>query len=62
MSNDAPDWNKIRQYLEPKRSEYWIEELSITQKVFLKAQHKKSSLVAAGGGKSSALIMAAHST
>ena len=60
MSNDTPDWNKIRQYLEPKRSEYWIEEPSITQKVFLKSTAQEVLFGgAAGGGKSSALIMAA---
>jgi len=60
MSNEAPDWNKIRQYLEPKRSEYWIEEPSITQKVFLKSTAQEVLFGgAAGGGKSSALIMAA---
>ena len=60
MSNETPDWNKIRQYLEPKRSEYWIEEPSLTQKVFLKSTAQEVLFGgAAGGGKSSALIMAA---
>ena len=53
-------WDQIRQFLEPKRSSYWIEEPSLTQKVFLKSMHKEALFGgAAGGGKSSALLMAA---
>lgn len=60
MSVQEMDWNKIREYLEPKRSDYWVEEPSITQKVFLKSMDKEVMFGgAAGGGKSSALIMAA---
>lgn len=60
MSTDTADWEKIKQYLEPKRSHYWVEEPSLTQKVFLKSEAKEVMFGgAAGGGKSSALIMAA---
>lgn len=60
MSVETADWEKIREYLEPKRSEYWVEEPSLTQKVFLKSTAKEVLFGgAAGGGKSSALIMAA---
>lgn len=60
MSMQAQDWEKIKAYLEPKRSEYWVEEPSLTQKVFLKSMNKEVLFGgAAGGGKSSALIMAA---
>ncbi|MEK9767925.1 MAG: phage terminase large subunit [Betaproteobacteria bacterium] len=60
MSTDTQDWEKIRQYLEPRRSDYWVEEPSITQKVFLKTEAQEVLFGgAAGGGKSSALIMAA---
>ena len=52
MSTSSPDWAKIREYLEPKRSEYWIEEPSLTQKVFLKSMQKEVLFGgAAGGGK-----------
>ena len=50
---DLPeDWDKIREFLEPKRSPYWMEEPSLTQKVFLKSMHKEALFGgAAGGGK-----------
>ncbi len=38
MSTETADWQKIKEYLEPKRSNYWIEEPSLTQKVFLKSE------------------------
>jgi predicted phage terminase large subunit-like protein len=60
MTTSSPDWAKIREYLEPRRSDYWIEEPSLTQKVFLKSLQQEVLFGgAAGGGKSSALIMAA---
>src|SRR6056300_930059 len=60
MSVQTQDWEKIREYLEPRRSDYWVEEPSITQKVFLKSVGQEVMFGgAAGGGKSSALIMAA---
>lgn len=60
MSNQDADWQKIKEFLEPKRSEYWVEEPSLTQKVFLKATNQEVLFGgAAGGGKSSALIMSA---
>ena len=60
MSVQTADWEKIKDYLEPRRSEYWVEEPSLTQKVFLKSQSTEVLFGgAAGGGKSSALIMAA---
>ena len=60
MSVQSADWEKIKEYLEPKRSDYWVEEPSLTQKVFLKSTNKEVLFGgAAGGGKSSALIMAA---
>jgi predicted phage terminase large subunit-like protein len=60
MQTDEANWDKIKAYLEPKRSQYWIEEPSLTQKVFLRSEAKEVMFGgAAGGGKSSALIMAA---
>lgn len=60
MSQQAPDWEKIREFLEPRRSQYWVEEPSLTQKVFLKTEAQEVLFGgAAGGGKSSALIMSA---
>ena len=60
MSTETPDWEKIKAYLEPKRSDYWVEEPSLTQKVFLRSEGQEVMFGgAAGGGKSSALIMAA---
>jgi len=54
------DWNKILEYLEPKKPQYCPEEPSINQKVFLRTYSIEALFGgAAGGGKSSALLMAA---
>lgn len=54
------DWVKLLEYLEPKRSVYAPEEPSLTQKVFLRTYALEALFGgAAGGGKSSALLMAA---
>lgn len=54
------DWKEIQEYLQPKKSEYCPEEPSLTQKVFLRSNHVEALFGgAAGGGKSSALLMAA---
>lgn len=55
-----PDWNKIYEYLQPKEPLYCPEEPSITQKVFLRTYAIEALFGgAAGGGKSSALLMSA---
>lgn len=54
------DWNKVLAYLEPKQSDYCPEKPSTTQKVFLRTNSIEALFGgAAGGGKSSALLMAA---
>lgn len=54
------DWNKVLEYLEPKISSYATETPSITQKVFLRTNGIEALFGgAAGGGKSSALLMSA---
>jgi predicted phage terminase large subunit-like protein len=54
------DWNKVLEYLEPKISPYASETPSITQKVFLRTNGIEALFGgAAGGGKSSALLMSA---
>jgi len=54
------DWNKILEYLEPKAPSYCPEQPSINQKVFLRTYSIEALFGgAAGGGKSSALLMAA---
>lgn len=54
------DWNKVLDYLEPKASPHCPEEPSLTQKVFLRTYALEALFGgAAGGGKSSALLMAA---
>lgn len=54
------DWTKILEYLEPSISEYCAEQPSITQKVFLRTNALEALFGgAAGGGKSSALLMSA---
>ena len=60
MALQEADWESIHKWLQPKRSEYWVEEPSLTQKVFLKTTAQEVLFGgAAGGGKSSALLMAA---
>jgi predicted phage terminase large subunit-like protein len=55
-----PDWGKVLDYLEPKKPPYCPEEASLTQKVFLRTYALEALFGgAAGGGKSSALLMAA---
>jgi len=54
------DWKKVLEYLEPKAPPFCPEEASITQKVFLRTYSLEALFGgAAGGGKSSALLMAA---
>ena len=54
------DWQKVLEYLEPKESLFCPEDASITQKVFLRTNALEALFGgAAGGGKSSALLMAA---
>ena len=54
------DWDKIYEYLQPKESLFCPEEASLTQKVFLRSYSLEGLFGgAAGGGKSSALLMAA---
>ena len=55
-----PDWNKVLEYLEPKMPPFCPEAPSLTQKVFLRTYSLEALFGgAAGGGKSSALLMAA---
>lgn len=54
------DWKKVLEYLQPKLPPYCPETASITQKVFLRTYSLEALFGgAAGGGKSSALLMAA---
>lgn len=54
------DWQKVLEYLQPKSSPYCPEEPSVTQKVFLRTNALEGLFGgAAGGGKSSALLMSA---
>jgi len=54
------DWKKILEYLEPKPPQFCPEEPSINQRVFLRTYSIEALFGgAAGGGKSSALLMAA---
>jgi predicted phage terminase large subunit-like protein len=54
------DWNKVLAYLEPRPSPYCPEEPSLTQRVFLRTNALEALFGgAAGGGKSSALLMSA---
>ena len=54
------DWEKILEYLEPKAPPFCPEEASLNQRVFLRCYALEALFGgAAGGGKSSALLMAA---
>lgn len=54
------DWNKVLDWLQPKKPLFCPEEPSITQKVFLRTNALEGLFGgAAGGGKSSALLMSA---
>jgi predicted phage terminase large subunit-like protein len=54
------DWQKVLDYLEPKPAPYCPENASATQKVFLRTYALEALFGgAAGGGKSSALLMSA---
>jgi predicted phage terminase large subunit-like protein len=56
----STDWNKVLKYLEPKDAPYCPEQPSLTQRVFLRTYGLEALFGgAAGGGKSSALLMAA---
>lgn len=60
MAEPKQDWNKVLDYLQPKMPEFCPEEPSINQKVFLRTNALEALFGgAAGGGKSSALLMAA---
>ncbi len=55
-----PNWNEVLEYLQPKLPPFCPEEPSINQKVFLRTNSIEALFGgAAGGGKSSALLMAA---
>jgi predicted phage terminase large subunit-like protein len=57
---DKPNWNEVLEYLTPKETPFCPEEPSINQKVFLRTNAIEALFGgAAGGGKSSALLMAA---
>ena len=54
------DWDKIYEYLQPKDPLFCPEDASLTQKVFLRSYALEGLFGgAAGGGKSSALLMSA---
>jgi len=54
------DWDSILKFLQPKEPLFCPEEPSLTQKVFLRTYSQEALFGgAAGGGKSSALLMAA---
>lgn len=55
-----PDWKAVLEYLQPKEPMFCPEEPSTTQKVFLRTYALEALFGgAAGGGKSSALLMSA---
>lgn len=54
------DWNKVLNYLEPRKPMFCPEAPSLTQRVFLRTNSIEALFGgAAGGGKSSALLMSA---
>ena len=54
------NWNEVYEYLQPKMPDFCPEEPSINQKVFLRTNSIEALFGgAAGGGKSSALLMSA---
>jgi predicted phage terminase large subunit-like protein len=56
----STDWVKVLEYLEPKKPPFCPEEPSMPQKVFLRTNAIEALFGgAAGGGKSSALLMSA---
>lgn len=56
----ATNWEEVLKYLEPKKPLFCPEEPSLTQKVFLRTYALEGLFGgAAGGGKSSALLMSA---
>ena len=60
MVSAVTDWNKVLDYLQPKEPPFCPEEPSLTQKVFLRTYAIEALIGgAAGGGKSSALLMSA---
>jgi predicted phage terminase large subunit-like protein len=60
MSEQPTNWEQVLEYLQPKMSDYCPEEPSLPQKVFLRTNGIEALFGgAAGGGKSSALLMSA---
>ena len=60
MSEQQTNWEQVLEYLQPRMSEYCPEEPSLPQKVFLRTNGIEALFGgAAGGGKSSALLMSA---
>lgn len=58
--DDQPDWEEILRYLKPKEPLFCPEQASVQQQVFLRTNAIEALFGgAAGGGKSSALLMAA---
>lgn len=60
MMNEEQDWNEVLKWFQPKEPLYSPEKMSIAQKAFLRYNGIEALYGgAAGGGKSSALLMAA---
>lgn len=60
MSDDGPNWEKVKQFLEPKAPLYCPHEPHPKQKAFLRSEAREVLFGgAASGGKSDALLMAA---